>query len=235
MSGALHEASVAYWGHHQVADLPLNVTAEQSFRSLEERNSAYPGFAELMSWDHPGKVVLDFGCGPGHDVIEFLRRGAAHVYAVDCSPRAVEMVRARVRAHGWEDRCTAILHAEWENHLALGGRRIGADHVNANGVIQHVADSVGVLAALRADLAPRGDAWMMVYSAESHFYQQMRLTGQWDAIADGGAPIARAWTNAEVVEMCADAGLMATHLGNFRGIGETTGPGLSSCWRLVPA
>src|SRR4051812_36707918 len=35
-------------------------------------------------WDRiRGRVVVDFGCGVGHDVVELAERGAAHVIAID--------------------------------------------------------------------------------------------------------------------------------------------------------
>ncbi len=56
-----------------------NVTLHQDFRSIEEsltylrwRNDQYFGYAALMPVNNQdGRVVLDFGCGPGHDVVGF--------------------------------------------------------------------------------------------------------------------------------------------------------------------
>ena len=90
--------SVAHWSEHQVAEVPLDVTAEQSLAMMNERNAVYPGLLELMPTDKPGLRVLDFGCGPGHDMVGFLLNGAEYVYAYDVSPKALKMTHAR--AHG---------------------------------------------------------------------------------------------------------------------------------------
>lgn len=225
----LHAASVDFWQRHQVVDLPMNVTESQSLQATVDRVALYPGFAALMSWDHPHEGILDFGCGPGHDVVEFLLRGAYHVYAADCSAYALDQVAARMRAHGWEDRCTLLHDDAWPEEFPR------VNHVNVAGVLQHLMDPVGMLRKFGEALLPGGDVWAMIYSSESDFYRQRAANGQWQGTADSGAPIAHAWSNPEFEGMAVAAGLDATYLGSYRGNGETTGPGLSSCWRLVPA
>ena len=220
-------ASIEFWSEHQVADLPLDITAEQSFAALDERNAVYPGLGLLMPTHFPGKVVLDYGCGPGHDVVQFLRDGAEYVWAVDVSPRALAMTNARVLAHGWEDRCQTRLI---DDHISAT-----FDHIHTAGVIHHVPEPVDTLRILRLALRCEGDEIrMMVYSAESDFYRRIAHgdPATFALLADGQAPITNAWTNAEVVEMAAEAGLEATYVGGYRHPGEIEGPGLSSCWSL---
>ena len=219
--------SIAFWSENQVADLPLDIAAEQSFAALEERNAKYPGLGLLMPTHHPGKTVLDFGCGPGHDVVQFLRDGAEFVYAADVSPKALAMVEARMRAHGWDDvACQTVPLDGVFPYLR------GIDHIHTAGVIHHVPDPVATLRGL-ARMQP-DEIRMMVYSSESDFYRRIAHGDQatFALLADGEAPITNAWTNAEVVEIAAKAGLEATYVGGYRHPGEIEGPGLSSCWSL---
>src|SRR5437762_4766557 len=69
-------AAVAdYWTRY-------NVTLHQHFTSPSEslayvrwRNDQYFGYIDLMPVDgQEGKTVLDFGCGPGHDLVGFATR-----------------------------------------------------------------------------------------------------------------------------------------------------------------
>ena len=91
--------SIAHWDANQVMTFAENVTAEESQNAMEWRNSLYPGLLSLMPVELPGKTVIDFGCGPGHDTIGFLLNGAEHVYAVDASWNGLSYTRARLHAH----------------------------------------------------------------------------------------------------------------------------------------
>ena len=164
---SLLQRSIAHWSKHQVADVPLDVTAEQSLSMLETRNVTYPGLEDLMPTDFPDKTILDFGCGPGHDTIQFLLSGAERVYAVDISPKAIAMTRARARAHDVDGRLYTVLIGDkpWEPGPV--------DHVHTAGVIHHVTAPVKTLKQLKRCLKPNAEIRMMVYSSESDFYQRI--------------------------------------------------------------
>ena len=51
----------------------------------------------------PGAHLLDVGCGPGTDEVQYAARGY-RVTAVDWSPAMAHETRRRVRDHGWQDR-----------------------------------------------------------------------------------------------------------------------------------
>jgi SAM-dependent methyltransferase len=219
----------AYWSDNQVADLPLDITAEQSFDALEQRNAMYPGLIDLMPvTGYAGWDVLDFGCGPGHDTVAFLYHGAAHVYAADVSWKALEMTRARLIAHGLLDRATLMLVGDGDWMLPR------VDHIHAAGVIHHVADPRRTLRRLAGALVANREIRMMVYSADSWFYK-VKCGGDPDAFraaADTGAPISHAWTHNEVVALAKQAGLNARYVGSYLTAGEPQPPGLMSCWSL---
>lgn len=215
----LLQRSVAHWSEHQVADLPLDITERQSLAEMHARNAVYPGLLELMPTYKPGKVVLDFGCGPGHDVVGFLLGYAEFVYAYDVSPKARAMTVARVKAHGFEN-------FHFDDHWLC------VDYVHTAGVIHHVPDPVGTLRLL-AEGSP-SEIRMMVYSSESDFYR--RIAGgdpaEFARLADGDAPVTVAWTKEEVAAIAREAGLKAEYVGSYMHPGELEGPGLSSCWSL---
>ena len=226
---SLLQRSIAHWSKHQVADVPLDVTAEQSMAMLETRNVTYPGLEDLMPTDFPDKTVLDFGCGPGHDTIQFLLSGAERVYAVDISPKAIAMTRARARAHDVDGRLYTVLIGDkpWEPGPV--------DHVHTAGVIHHVTAPVKTLKQLKRCLKPNAEIRMMVYSSESDFYTRIAggNPGKFAEMADGDAPVTKAWTYDEVVALAKAASLDAVYMGSYWHPGEITGPGLSSCWSLT--
>lgn len=219
-----------FWTGYQVAHFSPGQTVDESLGMLKARRETYPGMAELMLPARLGSV-LDFGCGPGHDTIEFLLAGARYVYAADFSPAAVASTQARLDVHGFQAGAKVIL-------IEGDGWKVPkVDHVHAAGVIHHCEDPVGVLRRLGRALNPGGEIRMMVYDANSWFY---RVTCKSDPDmfrkrADAGAPVAHAWTRSQVARLARDAGLDATYLGSYMHPGEPDGPGLSACYRLRPA
>lgn len=221
--------SISFWNVHQVASFGEEVTAAESLHELGLRNALYPGLLDLMPVNFPGKEILDFGCGPGHDTIQFLLHGAKHVYAADVSEFGLASLQHRLRAHGLADRCTVILLGK-----VWGIPKDSVDHIHAAGVIHHLAYPVPALRKLARALRPEGEIRMMVYSAESQFFQQhcSRSKKVFRSRLDHGAPIINVWTAEEVTDLAAQAGLYATYVGSYRIPSETEGPGLSSCWSL---
>lgn len=225
MSSSLSEASIAYWETNQVSSFHSDVTAEVSLAAMNARNAIYPGLLELMPVaGFEGKMVIDFGCGPGHDTIGFLLHGVERVYALDTSTVGLSSLRARLRAHGFEDRCT-LLHP---SELAFVPK---VDHIHAAGVIHHLAAPVVALKSLGKKLKPKAEIRMMVYAAESDFVKNQGGPEAFERVADGEAPIAKAWTRGEVRTMAEQAGLEATYLGGYW-MAESSGPGLGGCWSL---
>jgi len=90
--------------------------------------------------------VLDFGCGPGRDLVELTRRGHVAVGVDGCAP-FVEMAR---KASACE-----VLHQDF---LALDIPRASFDGIFANASLFHVpsVDLPRVLAQLHEALRPRG-------------------------------------------------------------------------------
>src|SRR5215216_3551816 len=156
--------SRAFWTGYQVAHFDSGQTVDDSLHMLTARRDMYPGMAELMLPAQLGSV-LDFGCGPGHDTIEFLLAGARFVYAADFSPTAVASTQARVDVHGFHAGAKVILIKDDEWTVPK------VDHVHAAGVIHHCEDPAGVLRRLGGALNAGGEIRMMVYDADSWFYR----------------------------------------------------------------
>ena len=188
-------------------------------------NDQYPGLLELMPVDFPDKQIIDFGCGRArHDRLPAQRRRAC--YAVDSAWHSLESTRYRLLAHGFQDRCTLVCVGEGEWRLPE------VDHVHTAGVIHHIEDPVGALNKLAFCLRKGAEIRMMVYDADSEFVKSCGGVEQFEYIADGEAPIAKAWTEAEVKQIAGAAGLKATLRGRYLVPGETVGPGLSACYSL---
>jgi len=75
-----------------------------------------------------GRTVLDIGCGPGHYLIEFARRGAGRVVGIDFSEKMLELVSENASLVGVSDKLgllsgdflTHAFEGEFDYSLAIG-------------------------------------------------------------------------------------------------------------------
>ena len=64
--------SIEYWTRHNVTVHHPFTSVEDSLNQLEFRNQQYPGYIDLLPVSgKDGMAVLDYGCGPGHDLVGF--------------------------------------------------------------------------------------------------------------------------------------------------------------------
>jgi SAM-dependent methyltransferase len=216
-----------YWDGH-------NVTLHQRFKDAQEsleyfhwRNDQYPGYIDLMPVaGRDGKVVLDFGCGPGNDLVGFAAFSKpARLIGLDLSATSLEEARSRLALHG----ATAeLIVAQDGAPIPLPDASI--DVLHCSGVLHHARDSVAVLREFRRVLKPGGEARLMVYNRESvwlHLYVAyvlmlttpahagLSLEASFQRSTDGpGVPVSRCWTVAAFKALAAEAGFRCEHLGN---------------------
>ncbi|NIR61655.1 MAG: methyltransferase, partial [Gammaproteobacteria bacterium] len=76
----------------------------------------HPTTALCLEWldgaSPAGARVLDYGCGSGVLAIAAARLGAAHVWATDNDPQALEATRENARLNGVRDRLTVAFATE---------------------------------------------------------------------------------------------------------------------------
>lgn len=157
--------SAQFWTDNHV-DAPVAFTsAKESLDHLAWRNCLYPGSSTLMPVDGAdGKTVLDYGCGPGNDVIGFMEYSKpAKMVAMDVSPTALKLASARAELHGFDVEFHHIPEAP--AHIPLPGDSV--DLVHSAGVIHHTVDPEGVLREINRVLKPDGTARIMVYHRDS--------------------------------------------------------------------
>ncbi len=167
---ASRKGSAAYW--------TVNMVAHDTFRSAEEsiehfhwRNTQYPGYIELMPVSgQEGKVVLDYGCGPGNDVVGFsVYSSLQKLIAADVSKTALAKAQERLAIHGKE---AEFLHIdEVSNTIPVPSESV--DLIHSSGVLHHCANLSAVLKEFRRILKPDGQVSVMVYNYQSlwlHLY-----------------------------------------------------------------
>lgn len=221
-----------YWGEHTVNSTPF-ASAEQSVRYLDWRASEYPLFREFMRLDdaHDGECLLDYGCGPGDDVVWFLLRSRARkVLGIDVSEKALRLASHRLALHDVDPARVELLRsADSVERLPLPDESV--DYVHCGGVLHHTSAPATLLREFRRVLSRTGRACVMVYNRDSlwfHLYTayiRMVLQGDFPGLSveaafarntDGETcPIARCYRPKEFVAMAETAGLAAEFVGGY--------------------
>jgi 2-polyprenyl-3-methyl-5-hydroxy-6-metoxy-1,4-benzoquinol methylase len=190
-------STAAFWQEHVLAGPYASI--EESRASLHARLNAYPKLLELMPIEHPFQTVLDFGCGPGHDVLLMLTLGRVQrVYYADISRRALEITTHRLELHGLRDRGIPLELEEGETPILPR-----VDQIHCAGVLHHTANPGAILRAFRKALRPEGVASVMVYDGERSEHTQSDV------------PITRWWRQAELAELAEAAGFTVEYRGSY--------------------
>jgi len=91
------------------------------------------------------KVVIDFGCGDGHQAIEMAEQGAKRVIGVDIRENALERARAHAAVAGVTDRCLFTTRTEEK-----------ADAVVSLDAFEHFENPAEILEIIYRLLKPSG-------------------------------------------------------------------------------
>ena len=202
-------SSESFWAANQVGG-PY-YTMEESWTALRERQLLYPTLLNLMPIEHPGKIVLDYGCGPGHDTILLCQNGATDVYYYDFSPLALKITTDRLRIHGLSYRAMVF-----EERLAP------VDHIHCAGVLHHTEDPEAILLGFRRWIKPDGEARVMIYD------------GDRSATTQSLVPITLWWTEKQFTEMSNTAGFDAEYMGGYDCSAPWRPDCVAACYRLTP-
>lgn len=220
-------SSAAYWTGFNVTLHHRFPGAEESLAYFHWRNDQYPGYIERMPVaGQDGKVVLDYGCGPGHDVVGFgVYSRPKKLIAVDVSPVSLAEAKARTALHGLDVQFLQIDEAT--NVIPVEDGSV--DYVHSSGVVHHTPDPVKVLKELKRVLAPGGRMRIMVYNYDSlwlhlyvayvlrikqNAYPGLDLRQVFTKTTDGeNCPIANVYAPQEFVALAGEAGLACRYLG----------------------
>src|SRR5690606_26201538 len=79
-------------------------SADASLRHFVWRNRCYPGYLDLMPVGKAnGLSVLDYGCGPGNDLVGFgVFSKPKQLIGIDVSAAALDLARRRLALHDIE-------------------------------------------------------------------------------------------------------------------------------------
>lgn len=208
-------------------------TAYQSRKYLEWRFSAYPLFREFMGlWgNHDNQVILDYGCGPGNDLVGFLVcTGAKKVIGVDISGKALRFASKRLALHNIDNRRVELIRiSDKADKIPIEDSSI--DYIYCEGVLHHTSSPEKIIKDFHRVLKPGGQACIMVYNDDSIWlhlyvaYEQMILQNQFQGLNvheafgkttdSAECPIARCYKAQQFIEICNEAGFNAEYIGGY--------------------
>ena len=147
-----------------------------------------------------GKVVLDYGCGPGNDLVGFGHYSRPkRLIGADIAVRSLEEAQLRLNVHAIA--ADLIKIDENGNRVALDDASV--DYVHSSGVVHHARDPQAVLKEFRRVLRPTGSCRIMVYNYWSiwvHLY--VAFVRQIAEGRDIGKDIRAAFTSSTDGELC---------------------------------
>lgn len=220
----------------------VNVTAHAGFPSAQAsldyfhwRNSQYYPYIDLMPvTGHDGKAVLDYGCGPGNDLVGFsVYSKPSRLVGMDISIRSIAEAKARVALHTHHAQIMPIV--ERDDRIPLDDASM--DYVHSSGVVHHAVDPAKVLREFRRVLKPTGKCRIMVYNYDSIWlhlwvayikqYSENTFPGlgireAFAKTTDGvNCPIARVYKPQEFIELAEPCGFKCRFLGAAVSLFET--------------
>lgn len=224
-----------FWGRHTVItpQLSLMRTDKQDQSFIKWRAKEYPLFHELMGlWgDHSGEVVLDYGCGPGTDLVGFLLCGnAKRVIGIDVSLKALKFASRRMALHNTDPhRVELIRVSDSQPSIPLVSNSV--DFIYSQGVLHHTSHPEDILKELHRVLKSGKQASIMVYNRESiwfhlyvSYYEKIVLK-RFQGLSDEAAfakttdsvdcPISRCYKPEDFVKICEQAGFKAEYKGGY--------------------
>lgn len=159
----------SFWEKYTVTLHKRFHSAKESLEYFEWRNSIYINYIDYMpvkGFDN--KVVLDFGCGPGNDLVGFgAYSNPSKLIGMDFSNQALAEARERLKLHNKINPDLLKINSE-SDKLPLDDNSI--DHIHSSGVLHHLEDPSLILREFYRILKPGGTANIMIYNYDSIFY-----------------------------------------------------------------
>lgn len=237
-----------HWASHTIAPFPF-VSKRGSIKYIETLDYLYPLYFEKAGLyeSKVGKTVLDYGCGPGNDLLGWLLfSNAEAVIGIDVSEKALEIARRRLAIHADEfDPSRITLQRVLDSNPRIPLEDESVDYVSCLGVLHHVSNPVEILQEFLRILRPGGEVRLMLYNYDSlyvhlsvayelqvlqSFSSETTAAEAYEKISDAGAPFSRLTRASDFLLEAETLGYEASYLGAAFSVTE-----LEAWSRLGPA
>jgi ubiquinone/menaquinone biosynthesis C-methylase UbiE len=220
-----------YWGQHTISPFPF-FSVKASLDYIQTISDLYPLYYDYCGLynEKPGKVILDYGCGPGNDVTGWmLYSKAKKVIAMDISRKALEIARKRLALHvdSIDPQTVEFIQvSDTKAEIPLEDNSV--DYINCLGVLHHTTNPDEILLEFKRVLKPGGEARLMLYHYDSvyvhlcvayelqvqqNFCPDKPVAEAYETMSDGGAPHSRLTTAEAFVAQAEKLGFEAKFAG----------------------
>lgn len=216
-----------FWSIHNVTYHKQYATREESLEHLDWRNRQYLFYEQLMpTHGFLNDCVLDFGCGPGHDLVGFAEHSNPwFLVGADISQTSLDEARERLKLH----HCPHLKLVKLdENSTTLPFESNSFDYIQSSGVLHHIEKPETILREFHRILTSSGKIRVMVYNTNSIFFH-LHIAYQMQTIAHvkphlsteklfskyadtGLSPFTRSYTPEEFITLCNSCGLKTTYI-----------------------
>jgi SAM-dependent methyltransferase len=224
-----------YWNNINVMVVKKEFsTVGESEDWLKYRFSLYPFFREYMDlWGkHEGKIILDYGCGPGNDLVGFAEySGAKKVIGIDVAKNALVMAKNRMKLHQITEEKFDLMPVEDSLDISIPLPDNSVDYFQSSGVLHHTIYYQKILKELYRILKVGCTARIMVYNRDSLWYNlyvgyivkvingQHKNLKAWQiagSTTDGpNCPVSIFFYPGDFAEDCKNAGFQVDYLGGY--------------------
>jgi ubiquinone/menaquinone biosynthesis C-methylase UbiE len=221
-----------YWSEHTVNSKPFR-SALESTRYLEWRARAYPLFMEFMNLygEHDDEVILDYGCGPGNDLVGFaVYTRAKKIIGIDISEKALKLASQRLALHNIPPTRMELIHSS-DSVTSIPLEDESVDYVHCAGVLQHTSNPESYIEEFYRVLKPGARGCVMVYNRDSLWlhlytaYQRIIVENAFPGMTayeafgrnvDGvDCPLARCYSAEEFIAVCNRIGFKTEYVGGY--------------------
>ena len=154
--------SIEYWTRHNVTVHHPFTSVEDSLNQLQFRNQQYPGYIDLLPVSgKDGMAILDYGCGPGHDLVGFAHYSRPkRLVGVDISPSSLGEAEERLKLHHAQAELVRVDYGAYD----LPFDAASFDYIHCSGVLMCIEEPARLLREFQRLLKPTGELRLMVYN-----------------------------------------------------------------------
>ena len=225
-----------YWSEHTVRAKYFRNQHESKKYSIK-RLRARPFHKEFMELDKSrnGEIILDYGCGPGNDLVNFIMNSnAKEIIGIDISDKALKYAKHQTSLYTESDIPIRFIKI-MDNTKIIPLEDESMDYIICTGVLQHTTDPTSILKEFFRILKNKSYIHIMVYNRDSIFFHvrtAYQLKGGFigndvDEVfkrnTDGiNCPISKAYKAHEFIEICDNVGFKTEFVGGYISPADTT-------------
>lgn len=158
----------SFWSSYNVTLHTNFKTREQSINYFNWRNAQYLFYEDLMpTYGLDDKTILDYGCGPCHDIVGFLENSQpAKLVGADISDTSLQEGKNRLHLHKALN--TKLIKLD-ETSTVLPFNDAEFDYIHSSGVLHHIETSKmsDIIKEFNRILKPDGFIRIMIYNYNS--------------------------------------------------------------------